>query len=253
VPARPFLATFSVFGHPSAQPFGGEPITHIAILTSRQGKIPSAAPPPVLPTCETCRQTAAPAAKGPSPSSMAQAASPHVVIGPDCLGQGRAARHRRIGGQSTTPAGKIALNSGNDPPVVSDGLKPFPAYAAEARPRQGSKSRVAIVVAGARRRRGPKTTPTRCMTDLPVTRGVTALWFGSAKLTERGAHANGQEILCRFQWSRSHYPDNDPARKHPCSRRWRPTRSRRPYCTSPLQGYAGIANFMAAASCRRRP
>jgi hypothetical protein len=129
-------------------------------------------------------------------------------------------------------------------PVVSDGLKPFTLYAAEAdRVRAATMPVVSIVVAGLGVG-AAKTTEAIMKLPPAVTLAFTPYGSDPSKLAER-ARAQRHEILLQIPMEPFDYPDNDPGPQTLLTTLAPEANLDRMYWhLSRFQGYAGIANFM---------
>jgi hypothetical protein len=239
------FAGFAIFGD---NPLGGEPVARVAL-----------------------RQPAAPADKGEksaiAPSGAAepaakQAAPPEQKTVTIIDGSSGKRQDVVIGGAAdktdTDKAGldkAPALMSGVDErlleksrygmiPVVSDGLKPFTLYAAEAdRVRAATMPVVSIVVAGLGVG-AAKTTEAIMKLPPAVTLAFTPYGSDPSKLAER-ARAQRHEILLQIPMEPFDYPDNDPGPQTLLTTLAPEANLDRMYWhLSRFQGYAGIANFM---------
>ncbi len=101
-------------------------------------------------------------------------------------------------------------------PVVSDGLKPFTVYAAEADRARAAKMPVVSIVVGGLGVGAAKTTD--AIMKLPA--AVTLALRPTARIPPNSPNApacSATRFCCRFRWSRSIIPTMTPARR-PCSR-----------------------------------
>lgn len=242
------FAGFAIFGD---NPLGGEPMTRVALRQpapagdkdEKSAMAPSAA----------AEHDAKPASKqaGPADSKTvtiidgSSGKRQDVVIGGDAPADKTAT--------DATPA----LMAGVDQrlleksrygmiPVVSDGLKPFTVYAAEAdRAKAGRMPVVSIVVAGLGVG-AAKTTDAIMKLPPAVTLAFTPYGSDPAKLAER-ARAQRHEILLQIPMEPFDYPDNDPGPQTLLTTLGAEANLDRMYWhLSRFQGYAGIANFMGA-------
>jgi len=131
-------------------------------------------------------------------------------------------------------------------PVVTDGLKPFTVYAAEAdRAKAAKMPAVAIVVAGLGVG-AAKTTDAIMKLPPAVTLAFTPYGSDPSKLAER-ARAQRHEILLQIPMEPFDYPDNDPGPQTLLTTLAPEANlDRLHWHLSRFQGYAGIANFMGA-------
>jgi uncharacterized protein len=242
-----FLVTFVGFAIFNDNPLGGEPIAHIAL---RQ-PIPGAEKP-----AETPPSAAEPAAK--SAAKQAAPAEPKTVT---IIDGSSGARHDVvISGEGADKAGAEAapaMMAGIDQrlleksrygmiPVVSDGLKPFTVYAAEADRAKAAKMPVVAIVIGGLGVGAAKTTDAIMKLPAAVTLAFTPYGSDPGKLAER-ARAQRHEILLQIPMEPFDYPDNDPGPQTLLTTLAPEQNLDRMYWhLSRFQGYAGIANFMGA-------
>ncbi len=131
-------------------------------------------------------------------------------------------------------------------PVVSDGLKPFTVYAAEADRAKAAKMPVVAIVVGGLGVGAAKTTDAIMKLPPAVTLAFTPYGSDPAKLAER-ARAQRHEILLQIPMEPFDYPDNDPGPQTLLTTLAPEQNLDRLYWhLSRFQGYAGIANFMGA-------
>jgi polysaccharide deacetylase 2 family uncharacterized protein YibQ len=129
-------------------------------------------------------------------------------------------------------------------PMVSDGLKPFTAYAAEADRVRAAKMPVIAIVVGGLGVGAAKTADAIMKLPSAVTLAFTPYGSDPAKLTER-ARAQRHEILLQVPMEPFDYPDNDPGPQTLLTTLSSEQNIDRLYWhLSRFQGYAGIANFM---------
>ncbi len=129
-------------------------------------------------------------------------------------------------------------------PVVSDGLKSFTAYAAEADRAKAAKMPVVAIVVGGLGVGAAKTTDAIMKLPAAVTLAFTPYGSDPAKLAER-ARAQRHEILLQIPMEPFDYPDNDPGPQTLLTTLGPEQNLDRLYWhLSRFQGYAGIANFM---------
>ena len=137
-------------------------------------------------------------------------------------------------------------------PVVSDGLKPFTVYAAEADRAKAAKMPVVAIVVGGLGVGAAKTTDAIMKLPPAVTLAFTPYGSDPAKLAER-ARAQRHEILLQIPMEPFDYPDNDPGPQTLLTTLSPKQNIDRLYWhLSRFQGYAGIANFMGAPLRRHR-
>jgi polysaccharide deacetylase 2 family uncharacterized protein YibQ len=131
-------------------------------------------------------------------------------------------------------------------PVVSDGLKPFTVYAAEADRAKAAKMPVVAIVVGGLGVGAAKTTDAIMKLPPAVTLAFTPYGSDPSKLAER-ARAQRHEILLQIPMEPFDYPDNDPGPQTLLTSLPAEQNLDRMYWhLSRFQGYAGIANFMGA-------
>jgi len=242
-----FLATFAGFAVFNENPLGGEPVTRIAI---RQA----------APTDE--KPAAAPAgASEPSAKSVAKQAAPSEQRTVTIIDGSSGARHDvTISGDAPDKAEADAapgMMAGVDPrlleksrhgmiPVVSDGLKPFTVYAADADRAKAAKMPVVAIVVGGLGIGAAKTADAIMKLPPAVTLAFTPYGSDPTKLAER-ARAQRHEILLQIPMEPFDYPDNDPGPQTLLTTLAPEQNLDRFYWhLSRFQGYAGIANFMGA-------
>jgi uncharacterized protein len=239
-----FLVTFAGFALFNDNPFGGEPIVRMAI---RQAT-PAAESP------ATTRPSAAePAKTAPKQAAATEQRTVTIIDGSsgtrhDVIIGGDGSDKDEAGATPVMMAGidqrLLEKSRYGMIPVVSDGLKPFTAYAAEAdRARAAKMPVVAIVVAGLGVG-AAKTTDAIMKLPAAVTLAFTPYGSDPAKLAER-ARAQRHEILLQIPMEPFDYPDNDPGPQTLLTTLAPEQNLDRLYWhLSRLQGYAGIANFM---------
>jgi uncharacterized protein len=240
-----FLVIFVGFAIFNDNPLGGEPIALVAI---RQA-MPAAEKP-----AAAASSTSEPNAK----SGAKQAASGEqktVTI----IDGSSGARHDVVisadaadkAGADAMPAMLAAIDQRlleksryGMIPVVSDGLKPFTVYAAEADRAKAAKMPVVAIVVGGLGVGAAKTTDAIMKLPAAVTLAFTPYGSDPAKLAER-ARAQRHEILLQIPMEPFDYPDNDPGPQTLLTTLAAEQNVDRLYWhLSRFQGYAGIANFM---------
>jgi polysaccharide deacetylase 2 family uncharacterized protein YibQ len=239
-----FLVTFAGFALFNDNPFGGEPIVRMAI---RQAT-------PATESPATTRPSAAePAKTAPKQAAATEQRTVTIIDGSsgtrhDVIIGGDGSDKDEAGAAPVMMAGidqrLLEKSRYGMIPVVSDGLKPFTAYAAEAdRARAAKMPVVAIVVAGLGVG-AAKTTDAIMKLPAAVTLAFTPYGSDPAKLAER-ARAQRHEILLQIPMEPFDYPDNDPGPQTLLTTLAPEQNLDRLYWhLSRLQGYAGIANFM---------
>jgi polysaccharide deacetylase 2 family uncharacterized protein YibQ len=129
-------------------------------------------------------------------------------------------------------------------PVVSDGLKPFTVYAAEADRAKAAKMPVVAIVVAGLGVGAAKTADAIMKLPAAVTLAFTPYGSDPGKLAER-ARAQRHEILLQIPMEPFDYPDNDPGPQTLLTTLAAEQNLDRLYWhLSRFQGYAGIANFM---------
>jgi uncharacterized protein len=242
-----FLATFAGFALFHDDPLGGEPMTQIAIRPPNPADEKLAAAP-----AGGSEAGAKPAAKQAAPSEQKT-----VTI----IDGSSGARHDvTISGEASDKAaadGAATMMAGIDPrlleksrygmiPMVSDGLKPFTVYAAEADRAKAAKMPVVAIVVGGLGVGAAKTTDAIMKLPAAVTLAFTPYGSDPTKLAER-ARAQRHEILLQIPMEPFDYPDNDPGPQTLLTTLTPEQNLDRLYWhLSRFQGYAGIANFMGA-------
>jgi hypothetical protein len=242
-----FLATFAGFALFHDDPLGGEPMTQIAIRPPNPAEEKLAAAP-----AGGSEAGAKPAAKQAAPSEQKT-----VTI----IDGSSGARHDvTISGEASDKAaadGAATMMAGIDPrlleksrygmiPMVSDGLKPFTVYAAEADRAKAAKMPVVAIVVGGLGVGAAKTTDAIMKLPAAVTLAFTPYGSDPTKLAER-ARAQRHEILLQIPMEPFDYPDNDPGPQTLLTTLTPEQNLDRLYWhLSRFQGYAGIANFMGA-------
>ena len=246
-----FLATFAGYALFNDDPFGGEPLTRIAIGPSSGDDK----------TSEKSAEKPAAAAHGAEPAAnqpKAGAASEQRTV--TIIDGSSGARHDvAIAGdaQEKNPADVAGPMPGIDPrlleksrygmiPTVSDGVKPFNAYAAEADRAKAAKMPVVAIVVGGLGVGAAKTVDAILKLPAAVTLAFTPYGSDPTKLAER-ARAQHHEILLQIPMEPYDYPDNDPGPQTLMTTLPPEQNIDRLYWhLSRFQGYAGIANFMGA-------
>jgi hypothetical protein len=241
-----FLATFVGFAIFNDNPLGGEPVARIAIrqsspadektATARADASEHGAKSPPKQAAATGEQKTVTIIDGSSGTRH------DVVIGSD------AADKAESGAAPTMTAGidqrLLEKSRYGMIPVVSDGLKPFTAYAAEADRAKAATMPVVSIVVGGLGVGAAKTTDAIMKLPAAVTLAFTPYGSDPAKLAER-ARAQRHEILLQVPMEPFDYPDNDPGPQTLLTTLGAEQNIDRFYWhLSRFQGYAGIANFM---------
>jgi uncharacterized protein len=239
-----FLLAFAGFAIFNDNPLGGEPITRIALPQATPGEKPAPS-----------------GASEPGAKSATKQAAPADQKTITIIDGSSGARHDvAIGGDAAdkldadTPP---AMMAGIDQrlleksrygmiPVVSDGLKPFTVYAAEADRAKAAKMPVVAIVVGGLGVGAAKTTDAIMKLPPAVTLAFTPYGSDPSRLAER-ARAQRHEILLQIPMEPFDYPDNDPGPQTLLTTLDTEQNLDRLYWhLSRFQGYAGIANFMGA-------
>lgn len=238
-------------------PFGGEPVAHIAL---RQ---PAA--PDEKPAQAASGHHAEPAAKAESrPAAAGENKTVTIIDGSSgkhqevVIGGGDAAgkngpKNDVKGDGETAPVVMAGIDSRllektryGMIPVVADGLKPFTVYAAEADRAKAAKMPVIAIVVGGLGVGAAKTVDAIMKLPPAVTLAFTPYGADPTKLAER-ARAQRHEILLQIPMEPFDYPDNDPGPQTLLTSLPPEQNIDRLYWhLSRIQGYAGIANFMGA-------
>jgi uncharacterized protein len=240
-----FLATFMGFAIFNDNPLGGEPVARLAIRHS---------PPAGEKTATEPAGASEHGAKSP-PKQAATGEQKTVTI----IDGSSGARHDVVIGSGAAdkaePGAAPAMMAGIDQrlleksrygmiPAVSDGLKPFTVYAAEADRAKAATMPVVSIVVGGLGVGAAKTTDAIMKLPAAVTLAFTPYGSDPANLTER-ARAQRHEILLQIPMEPFDYPDNDPGPQTLLTTLGAEQNIDRLYWhLSRFQGYAGIANFM---------
>jgi polysaccharide deacetylase 2 family uncharacterized protein YibQ len=243
-----FLVGFATIALFTDNPFGGEPVAHVALR-----KPPAADEKAAIAGSGHTEQDAksaprqAPGAENKTVTIIDGSSGKRqdVVIGGD--GPDKA-------DTESAPANPMA---GVDPrlleksrygmiPVVADGLKPFTVYAADADRTKAAKMPVIAIVVGGLGVGAAKTVDAIMKLPPAVTLAFTPYGADPTKLAER-ARAQRHEILLQVPMEPFDYPDNDPGPQTLLTTLAPEQNIDRLYWhMSRIQGYAGIANFMGA-------
>jgi polysaccharide deacetylase 2 family uncharacterized protein YibQ len=241
-----FLATFAGFAIFNDNPLGGEPIVRIALPSAPSDEKPAATSP----------GASEPATKS-APKQPAAGGQKTVTI---IDGSNGTRQDVPISGDSADSGGTgapsaPAMMTGIDPrlleksrygmiPVISDGLKPFTVYAADADRVKAAKMPVVAIVVGGLGVGAAKTLDAIMKLPPAVTLAFTPYGSDPSKLAER-ARAQHHEILLQIPMEPFDYPDNDPGPQTLLTTLAPEQNIDRLYWhMSRFQGYAGIANFM---------
>jgi uncharacterized protein len=246
-----FLVAFVAFAIFNDNPLGGEPIAHVAIpQATPAAEKPPATPPTSMTEQRTKAETKQPTAGEQKTITIIDGSSGtrrDVVIsgeGADKAEKGEA------GGAPVAAAGidprLLEKSRYGMIPVMSDGLKPFTVYAADADRARAAKMPVVAIVVGGLGVGAAKTTDAIMKLPPAVTLAFTPYGSDPAKLAER-ARAQRHEILLQIPMEPFDYPDNDPGPQTLLTTLDAEQNLDRLYWhLSRFQGYAGIANFMGA-------
>ena len=239
-----FLISFLGFAMFNDNPLGGEPMVRLAMEHGPLAEEKIAAAPSAREPLPAAKQAIAGEQKTVTIIDGSSGARQSVLIGGDAVEQ------PGIGAAPGTMAGV-------DPrllekarygmiPVVTDGLKPFTLYAAEADRARAAKMPVVSIVVGGLGVGAAKTTEAIMKLPAAVTLAFTPYGSDPGKLAER-ARAQRHEILLQIPMEPFDYPDNDPGPQTLLTSLAPEQNLERLYWhLSRFQGYAGIANFMGA-------
>jgi len=241
-----FLVTFAGFVIFNDNPLGGEPIARIALRQATPvAEKPATAPPsasePV--TKSATKQQAAPGDQKTVTIIDGSSGARHDVVisgdAPDKVEADAAPVMMAAVDQRLLEKSRYGMI-----PVVSDGLKPFTVYAAEADRAKAAKMPVVAIVVGGLGVGAAKTTDAIMKLPAAVTLAFTPYGSDPNKLAER-ARAQRHEILLQIPMEPFDYPDNDPGPQTLLTTLGPEQNLDRLYWhLSRFQGYAGIANFM---------
>jgi polysaccharide deacetylase 2 family uncharacterized protein YibQ len=239
-----FLVIFVGFAIFNDNPLGGEPVALVAIRQAMPAaeKPAAAASSTSEPNAKSGAKQAAPGEKTVTIIDGSSGARHDVVISADVADKA---------GADAMPAMLAAIDQRlleksryGMIPVVSDGLKPFTVYAAEADRAKAAKMPVVAIVVGGLGVGAAKTTDAIMRLPAAVTLAFTPYGSDPAKLAER-ARAQRHEILLQIPMEPFDYPDNDPGPQTLLTTLAAEQNVDRLYWhLSRCQGYAGIANFM---------
>lgn len=240
-----FLVTFAGFAIFNDNPFGGEPIARIALRQATPaGEQPAMAPSgaPEHGAKSAAKQAASGEQKTVTIIDGSSGARQDVVI------SGGAADKAEAGAAPAMMAGidqrLLEKSHYGMIPVVSDGLKSFTVYAAEADRAKAAKMPAVAIVIGGLGVGAAKTADAIMKLPAAVTLAFTPYGSDPAKLAER-ARAQRHEILLQVPMEPFDYPDNDPGPQTLLTTLSPEQNLDRLYWhLSRFQGYAGIANFM---------
>ncbi|HEY0220085.1 MAG TPA: divergent polysaccharide deacetylase family protein [Afipia sp.] len=241
-----FLLLFLGFALFNDNPFGGEPIAHVAYDPTN---------------LSSDKPQASPAKRAPPIASAEPSAGKTVTIIDGSSGQRREMPIGAGGDQTsdtTAAESAVAIAGINQKllessrygmiPVVADGLKPFHAYAAGGdllRARAAAMPSIAIVITGLGVG-AAKTNDAIMKLPAAVTLAFTPYGSDPAKLVGQ-ARAQKHEVLLQIPMEPFDYPDNDPGPQTlltslPADQNI----DRLMWHMSRFQGYVGLANFMGS-------
>ncbi len=245
-----FLVVFAGFAIFNKDPLGGEPMTRIAI---REPKATDEKPAASSEGQESTRET----------KEAQKQAAPGDQKTVTMIDGSTGARHDVvIGSRDAADMGEAATSAppvmaGIDPklleksrygmiPVVSDGLKPFNVYAADADRAKAANMPVVAIVIGGLGVGAAKTADAIMKLPPAVTLAFTPYGTDPGKLAER-ARAQRHEIFLQIPMEPYDFPDNDPGPQTLLTSLGTDQNMDRLYWhLSRMQGYAGITNFMGA-------
>jgi polysaccharide deacetylase 2 family uncharacterized protein YibQ len=240
-----FLVTFAGFVIFSDNPLGGEPVARLALRQAtpageKEIAAPATAPEPAA---KSVTKQAAPGDQKTVTIIDGSSGARHDVViagdAPDKVEAGAAPVMMAAVDQRLLEKSRYGMI-----PVVSDGLKPFTVYAAEADRAKAAKMPVVAIVIGGLGVGAAKTTDAIMKLPAAVTLAFTPYGSDPAKLAER-ARAQRHEILLQIPMEPFDYPDNDPGPQTLLTSLGPEQNLDRLYWhLSRFQGYAGIANFM---------
>jgi len=242
-----FLVGFATIALFTDNPFGGEPVAHIALRKTPAADDKAATAGPEQAAKSASKQAPATENKTVTIIDGSSGKRQDVVIGGDAA----------TGDKTDAEAAPASPMAGIDPrlleksrygmiPVVADGLKPFTVYAANADRIKAAKMPVIAIVVGGLGVGAAKTVDAIMKLPPAVTLAFTPYGADPTKLAER-ARAQRHEILLQLPMEPFDYPDNDPGPQTLLTSLTSEQNIDRMYWhLSRIQGYAGIANFMGA-------
>jgi uncharacterized protein len=241
-----FLVAFVGFAIFNDNPLGGEPVARIAIRPSAAPAGEKMAAAPVEVPEPGAKAVARPAAPGEQKTVTiidgSSGARHDFVLSGDAAD--KAAAEAAPGLMAGIDARLLEKSRYGMIPVVTDGLKPFTVYAAEADRAKAAKMPVVSIVVGGLGVGAAKTTDAIMKLPPAVTLAFTPYGSDPGKLAER-ARAQRHEILLQVPMEPYDYPDNDPGPQTLLTTLAAEQNLDRLYWhLSRFQGYAGIANFM---------
>jgi polysaccharide deacetylase 2 family uncharacterized protein YibQ len=240
-----FLAGFAGFAIFTDNPLGGEPMARVAIPSSTPSAEKAAASPPTASehgATSAAVQTTPGEKKTVTIIDGSSGTRQDVVIGAEAAEKGAVAP----GAMAAIDPRLLEKSRYGMIPVISDGLKPFTVYAAEADRARAAKMPIVSIVVGGLGVGAAKTTEAIMKLPAAVTLAFTPYGSDPGKLAER-ARAQRHEILLQVPMEPFDYPDNDPGPQTLLTTLPPDQNLDRLYWhLSRFQGYAGIANFMGA-------
>ncbi|TYL85163.1 divergent polysaccharide deacetylase family protein [Bradyrhizobium rifense] len=256
-----FLVAFAGFAIFNKDPFGGEPMTRMAIRDSKGTDEKPAAEATAAGHGQETKQATKEAPKEATSGEQktvtmidGSTGARHDVV----IGAGDAAD------KSEAASSAPAVMAGIDPklleksrygmiPTVSGDLKPFNVYAAEADRAKAAKMPVVAIVIGGLGVGAAKTTDAIMKLPGAVTLAFTPYGADPGKLAER-ARAQRHEIFLQIPMEPYDFPDNDPGPQTLLTSLTTDQNTDRLYWhLSRMQGYAGITNFMGARFVATEP
>ena len=243
-----FLVAFAGFAIFNDNPLGGEPVARVAIRPSAPAGEKMAAAPVEVPEQSAKSAPKQPAAPGEQKTVTiidgSSGARHDFVLSGDAAD--KAAAEAAPGLMAGIDSRLLEKSRYGMIPVVTDGLKPFVVYAAEADRAKAAKMPVVSIVVGGLGVGAAKTTDAIMKLPPAVTLAFTPYGSDPGKLAER-ARAQRHEILLQVPMEPYDYPDNDPGPQTLLTTLAPEQNLDRLYWhLSRFQGYAGIANFMGA-------
>jgi uncharacterized protein len=239
------LVTFAGFAIFNDNPFGGEPIARVALRPAT-----GAGEKPAMAASAASEHGAKSTAKQ---DAKDEPRTVTIIDGSsgarhDVMISGDAAEKAAVGAAPALMAGVdqrlLEKSRYGMIPIVSDGLKPFTVYAADADRARAAKMPAVAIVIGGLGVGAAKTADAIMKLPAAVTLAFTPYGSDPAKLAER-ARAQRHEILLQVPMEPFDYPDNDPGPQTLLTTLSPEQNLDRLYWhLSRFQGYAGIANFM---------
>jgi polysaccharide deacetylase 2 family uncharacterized protein YibQ len=241
-----FLVAFLAIALFTDTPFGGEPVARVALRPpAADEKLPAAASGRPEPTAKSAAQAPSGDSKTVTIIDGSSGKRQDVVIGSDAADKA-GAEPATATAMAGIDARLLEKSRYGMIPVVTDGLKPFTVYAADADRAKAAKMPVVAIVVGGLGVGAAKTADAIMKLPPAVTLAFTPYGADPAKLTER-ARAQRHEILLQVPMEPFDYPDNDPGPQTLLTTLTPEQNIDRLYWhLSRFQGYAGIANFMGA-------